>query len=129
MLETLEAMSGVFIGILLIGIFISTFFIKIASVIAAISNTGLKKPLIAAVSVSVVLYGASLLFFILLDSKAVMGFTVGLFVSFFIIKKVFDSSYSQAFLIWVFNIIAQIAAVSLGAKLILGGVRYLFKII
>ncbi|MHA1382017.1 MAG: hypothetical protein ACTSRG_26905 [Candidatus Helarchaeota archaeon] len=129
MLESLEAISGIFVCVFGIGTTFATFTIWFGSKVIAIKKSKFVNALLAALVNSLMIYIITALFNILPVFNAETGFFVGLFLSFFVVRSIFHLPFGKALIVWVFNIIAQISAVFLCAILLIGGIRDLIQII
>ena len=129
MVETLEAWAGFLIILIFLSFIIAGIFMWIGVKITRIRNYNFKRVILTAILTSLVTYMVTVLFSAFPIINTIHCFFIGLFLSFFIIKSVFDSTLKQAILVWIFNIFAQVLTVILGASLFVGGIRYLLKII
>lgn len=128
-LESLEALGSLFFALLLISFFFATFFIWIGIKISGIRNIKFRKTLLASAAVSFIIYIMGLIFYILPILNTLLGFFVGLVLSLFLFKSLFRLTYREISVVWMFNAIAQISAVIIGAYLFIGGIEDFFKII
>jgi hypothetical protein len=128
-LESLEALGSLFFALLLINIFFATFFIWVGMKISGIKNIKFKKILLAAATISFIINIMGLIFSILPILNTLLGFFVGIVLSLFLLKSLFRLAYKEILVVWMFNVMAQIFAVILGAYLFIGGIEDFFKII
>lgn len=129
MLEALGALSGLYFIILIISLPFASLLIWIGIKIAGIKNSTFGKVVSSAVAASAITHIVTLIFYAFPHSSTIIGFFIGLFLPLFLIKRVFHSSLGKAFLVWIFNTIAQISAVIVGAVLFVGGIAEFIKII
>ena len=128
-LESLEALGSLFFALLLISFIFATFFFWIGINISGIRNIKFRKTLLASAAVSFIIYIMGLIFYILPILNTLLGFFVGLVLSLFLFKSLFRLTYREISVVWMFNAIAQISAVIIGAYLFIGGIEDFFKII
>jgi len=129
MLETLEAWAGFILVLIFLSFLIASLFIWIGAKMARIKNPTLKRAFFASIAASIITYIVTLIFSALPIISTIPCYFIGLFFALFVIKIVFNSTLKQAFLVWIFNIAAQIIAVIIGASLFIGGIGDLIKII
>jgi len=127
--ETIEAWSGLILVMACISIFLASIFIWIGTKITNIKNFKFRKAIISAISSSLIIYLTIIIFSIFPYLGAIIGFFIGLLLASFLMRRILDSTLRQTFVIWIFNGLAQILAVIVGATLFIGGVRDLIKIL
>jgi len=127
--ETIEAWSGLILVMACISIFLASIFIWIGTKITKIKNFKFRKAIISAISSSLIIYLTIIIFSIFPYLGAIIGFFIGLLLASFLMRRILDSTLRQTFVIWIFNGLAQILAVIVGATLFIGGVRDLIKIL
>lgn len=128
-LEALEAWSGLVFVMICISIFLVSIFIWIGAKVAGIKNSGFRKAIVAAIFSSLVIYLFTIICSIFPYIGAILGFFVGLLLVPLIMRRILNSTLRQTFVVWIFNAIAQILALVLGATLFIGGIKDLIKII
>jgi len=129
MIETLEAWVGFILVLIFLNFIIAGFFIWVGAKITRINNSTLKRAYLAAIAASFTTYFMTILLSALPAISTILSFFIGVFLCLFVIKRVFRSTIRQAFMIWIFNIVAQILAVIIGASLFIGGIKDLIRII
>jgi len=129
MLETLEAWSGFILVLIFFSIILATLFIWVGIKATGIEDISLKKIILTALAVSLVTYFTIVILSTLPVLRAVPSFVIGLLLSLFIIKSILGFTFQQNFIVWGFNVIAQVLAVIICAKLFIGGIKDLIKII
>jgi hypothetical protein len=127
MRETLEAWGGLMLAMAVLGVFLACLLLGIAAKFS--KHIEFKKVLLAAVMASVLIYGVTGLFLILMESGAMAGFFLGLFLTLFLLKGLFRTEWKRTFLFWIWLGVAQALAVAIGAILFVGGIADLFKIL
>lgn len=129
MLEALEALGGLFIVFLAISMIFVSFFVWIGGKILDIKNVTFRRAVLAATVSSLITYLLTASFYIFPILNTIVGFCIGLFLSLFTIKIIFNSTYQKTLITWMFNVFAQILAVIIGTVLFVGGIDDLIKII
>ena len=129
MLEALEAMSGLFLGIMIIGFLASGIFIWIGLKASSERKSSFKKIIFAAFISSLITYIVTIIFYSLPALSTFFGFSIGMLLSFLLLKKIFNLTLKKTFLIWTFFLFAHTIAVNVGAILFVGGIRDLIKIL
>jgi len=128
MLETLEAWGGFILVLIFLSFLIASLFIWVGAKIARIKNSTLKKAFIASITASFITYIMTVLLSALPIFSTILCYFIGLFLALFAIKIVFNSTLRQAFLVWIFNTVAQVLTVFIGASLFIGGIKDLIRI-
>ena len=123
----LEIIGGAIIGIFILSILISGFFMWLGAKMAGIKKSTFGRAILAAIAASLITYIVSAVFSVLPVIGTILGFFIGLLLSLFAIKSVFNTTFGRAFLAWIFNIVAQILAVIIGAALFVGGISTIIK--
>lgn len=129
MLETLEAWGGFILVLIFLSFLIASLFIWVGAKIARINNSTLKRAYLAAIAASFTTYFMTILLSALPAISTILSFFIGVFLCLFVIKRVFRSTIRQAFMIWIFNTVAQVLTVFIGASLFIGGIKDLIRII
>jgi len=129
MLETLEAWSGFVFVAIFFSIIGATFFIWVGTKTFGIEGITLKKIIITAILASVVIYIVTLVFSALPFLGTVLSYFIALLLSLFVIRFALGLTIQQSLVLWIFNTAAQILALIISAKLFIGGIKYLIKII
>jgi len=89
---------------------LSAFFLWIGTKLAGIHHASMGKSLIVAVVSMVVLAVLNAVLSVVRFFGGILGFFLGILVTVFIIKVVFNTSWSKALLAWVLYIVAVILA-------------------
>lgn len=101
---------GTVLGLLALVILVAAFFIWIGAKMALIRKSSFARAILAAVAcgtASFILSGMLLMFPVV---GPILGQVIGIMLSLFIIKVVFDTSLGKAFLAWIFHVFAVIIA-------------------
>jgi len=113
---------GGIIGIALlgfiIGVIIASFFMWIASKMAGLRDSGFGKAIKASLGVSFITWLVGILLGWIPIAGPILAFIVGIWASLAIIRNVYETTSGKAFLVWIFNIIAQIIALFLAAAIL-----------
>ena len=119
---------GFGIGMLFLFIFaviLGGFFMWIAAKIAGVEKSTFGRAIVAAISSSIIsLLMAFFFSFVPLLGNAV-GFIIGLILTVLVIKGAFDTSFSKALLVWIFNVIAAVIALLLTTIIVAGTFAFL----
>ncbi len=91
-------------------VIIGGFFMWIAAKIAHVEKSTFGRAIVAAIGSSAVTLVISFIFDFFPIIGNLFGFIIGLFLSLFVIKGAFDTSFGKAVLVWIFDIIAKIIA-------------------
>lgn len=107
----ISGLLGIFVGIMVLAALIAGFFMWIGAKMAGVENATFGKAIWAAIATSIVTWLISALFSIIPGIGTIIGFFVGLLFSIGIIKSIFNTTGGKAFLVWIFNIVAQVIAI------------------
>lgn len=99
----------------ILGLVISAFLLWIGTKLAGIHNASFGKAVAAALISIVVLAIVRAAGSYIPLLKGIIGWVIGILVSVYIIKAVFDTSWGKAFLAWILYIVAVIMAVVIAA--------------
>ena len=121
-MATMTALLGIFFGMMLLGAIVSGLFIWLGAKLAGVPNPGFGRCVLVAIVTSVCTWLLSFVLSILPVVGTFGGFILGLGVSLLIIKSMFNVSFGQAFLVWVFNVIAQGIAILIALLTFAGGI-------
>ena len=113
------------LGIVVISIIVAGIFMLIGAKIAGVKNATLGKSIWAAIASGFIMWIVTLVFSIIPILGSIIGFIIGLILALLVIKSVYSTSFGKALLVWIFNIIAQVIAIFIGALLFAGGVASL----
>ena len=102
-------------------------FMWIAAKIVRVADATFVRALVASIGAAFMSVLVAFLFNLVPVIGNLFGFILGLVLSIFVIKAAFRTSFGQALLVWIFNLIATFIAVILAAmisasSLVLGGV-------
>ena len=117
----ISAVLGSIAAILLFGFLLSSLFMFIGARMAGVEKATFGRAMGAALVSSVVTWLFALLFSVVPGVGTVLGFLVGLLFALFVIMAVFATTFGRAFLTWIFNVLAQAAAVVLAIAVVGGG--------
>lgn len=115
--------AGVGIAVLLLLILllvIAAFFLWIGAKLAGIQNATFGKAVVAALVSVIALAVLQVITSIIPFLGGLVGFLLGILVSIYIIKAVFDTSWGKALLAWILYVVAIIATVFIA--LVIGGI-------
>jgi len=87
----------------------------VAAKIARVEESSFGRAMFAAIATSFVSILVAFVFNLVPAFGNLFGFIVGLVLSILIIKAVFRTSFGQALLVWIFNLIAAVLAIVLAA--------------
>jgi len=114
MISTLVAISTAVLGVAVLAMLIATFFMWIGAKMAGVEKATFGRSFIAAL-------GSAFLTWILSFSLSFfppvgppIGFLIGLILVIFVIKGAYDTNFGKALLVWVFHLLAEIAAIIIG---------------
>lgn len=123
MLESLEALGGLFLVFFVISLPFACFFIWISAKIGRIEDLSFGKILFAAIFASFITYLMITIFYIIPHFNTYLGFSIGIILSLVVIKVILRCTYEQAVFPWIFHFLAQILTILLGATLFIGGIK------
>ena len=109
-MQILAGTLGALLALLVLWVLLSAFFIWIGAKMAFIPKASFGRAIMAAIACGM---GSFLLSGVLLFFPPVgpiMGQVIGIMLSLFIIKAIFETSFGKAFLAWMFQIFAVIIA-------------------
>jgi len=132
MREILEAWVGLMMVMAFLGVLLACLLLWVAAKLSRsrlVNQTGFKKIFWAAVGATALIYCATGLFLLLPQLGAIYGFFLGLLLTLFLFKGLFRAPWTQAFVLWAFNGVAQGLAVFIGSMLFVGGIGDLMKIL
>jgi len=129
MIEAVKAWSGFVLVLIFFSIILATLFIWVGTKSVVKEDIGFKKTILVAITATLVIYSVIIILSALPFIGTVPCYIIGLALSLLAIKLILSLSFQQSLIIWVFNIAAQILAVIIGAKLFIGGLGDLLKIV
>ena len=100
------AFLGVFVALVLL----DGLFMLIGARLAGLRNARFGKAVLAAIACSFVTWVLALVCSIVPVAGSIFGFLLGQLFSLLIIKAIFETTFGGALLTWIFNTLAQIAA-------------------
>jgi hypothetical protein len=113
------AIFGIILTAAIIGMILGGVFMLIGARISDVKDVTLGKAILTSIACGIIAFIISLVFSIIPVIGTIIGFCIGLFIQIFIIKSMFNTDVSKAFLTWIFNLVAQVMAVII-AVMILG---------
>jgi hypothetical protein len=117
----LEAVLGGLVFFLVFAWVFAAFFVWIGGKMAGIEKATFGRSMMVALANVIVVGLVSTVLSVVPVVGTVLGFFVGLLFTLLIIKGVFETTFGKAFLAWVFNVVAHVAALVLVLILGLGG--------
>jgi hypothetical protein len=121
-METIIGLFGLFVGMMLLGAVVSGIFIWIGAKVAGVPDPGVGRSVLVAIVTSVSTWFMALVLSAMPLVGTFTGFVLGLLVSLLIIKSFFSVSFGKAFLVWIFHVLAQVAAIVLAALTFAGAI-------
>ena len=112
---------GIVLGIVALSWFLSGCFMWVAAHMAGVPNVTFGRSLLAALGATFATWLCAGVFSIIPIIGTVVGMVLGTLLAWFVIKGVFKTTFGRAFLIWVFNIFAHVAAVIVAILTFAGG--------
>jgi hypothetical protein len=109
------------IGIIVFATAVSAIFIWFGAKIAGISGATFIRSFWAALLTSVLVWALTGIGSALFGIGAIAGWFMGLFVTLFILKSVFHTTWGKAFLAWIFHGLAQLLVLGVVILLVLAG--------
>lgn len=109
-MEILAGTLGALLGLLILWVLLSAFFIWIGAKMAFIPKASFGRAIMAAIACGMGSFLLSGVLLPLLPVGPIMGQVIGIMLSLFIIKAIFETSFGKALLAWIFHIFAVIVA-------------------
>jgi len=109
-MEIMAGTLGVLLGLLVLWVLLSAFFIWIGAKMAFIPKASFGRAIMAAIACGMASFLLSGILLPLLPVGPIMGQVIGIMLSLFIIKAIFETSFGKALLAWIFHIFAVIVA-------------------
>lgn len=106
-------------------VIIGGFFMWLAAKIAQVEKSTFGRAIAAAIGSSAVTLVIAFVFDFFPIIGNLLGFIIGLFLSIFVIKAAFDTSFGKAVLVWIFDVIAKVVAVMIATVLVAGSLAFL----
>ena len=107
-MEALAGSLGVVLGLLAVWVLFSAFFIWIGAKMAFIPKASFGRAIMAAIACGMGSFLLSGMLLFLPSIGPLLGQIIGIILSLFIIKAMFETSFGKAFLAWLFQIFAVI---------------------
>lgn len=126
-MDIIGVLLGAILGILILDIIFSAFLMLLGAKLARIENATFGKSLLASLGSAIVTWLITTVFSILPGIGTIIGFLFGVLLSIFIIKSVYNTRMEKAFLCWIFNIIAKIAAIIIALLTFASALFSIFK--
>lgn len=99
---------------------IDSFFLHVGAKLAGVRRARFGKAVQASIACALSTLLLALLFSWIPVGGTALGFLIGLLLTIAVIQAVYGTSFGKAFLLWIFNVAAQVAAVFIGAFLLTG---------
>ena len=109
-MEMMAGTLGALLGLLVLWVLLSAFFIWIGAKMAFIPKASFGRAIMAAIACGMGSFLLSAILLPLLPVGPIMGQIIGIILSLFIIKAIFETSFGKALLAWMFQIFAVIIA-------------------
>jgi|GEM_PF-668003 len=109
-MEILAGTLGALLGLLVLWVLLSAFFIWLGAKMAFIPKASFGRAIMAAIACGMGSFLLSGLLLFLPPIGPLIGQIIGIILSLFIIKAIFETSFGKAFLAWMFQIFAVIIA-------------------
>ena len=109
-MEILAGTLGALLGLLVLWVLLSAFFIWIGAKMAFIQKASFGRAIMAALACGMGSFLLSGILLFLPPIGPILGQVIGIMLSLFIIKAIFETSFGKAFLAWMFQIFAVIIA-------------------
>jgi hypothetical protein len=109
-MEVLAGTLGALLGLLVLWVLLSAFFIWVGAKMAFIPKASFGRAIMAAIACGMASFLLSGMLLPLPTVGPIMGQIIGIILSLLIIKAIFETSLGKAFLAWMFQIFAVIIA-------------------
>ena len=109
-MEALAGTLGALLGLLVLWVLLSAFFIWIGAKMAFIPKASFGRAIMAAIACGMGSFLLSGVLLFLPPIGPILGQVIGIMLSLFIIKAIFETSFGKALLAWIFQIFAVIIA-------------------
>lgn len=113
-ISTFTAISTAVLGIAVLAMLIATFFMWIGAKMAGVEKATFGRSFIAALGSAFLTWILSLALSFFPPVGPPIGFLIGLILVIFVIKGAYDTNFGKALLVWVFHLLAEIAAIIIG---------------
>jgi hypothetical protein len=122
MLTALGAVAGLIVLMFVVTWIFSGLFMWIGAKFAGVDRSSFWRSVFVALACSFVTYLSTALLSAIPGIGSLVGFLAGLAASLWVIKSMYNTSMRQALLVWIFDAIANVAAVVLGLLTFAAGV-------
>ncbi len=111
---TLGVIVSAIVGVACLALLIATFFMWLGAKIVGVEKATFLRSFLAAFGSAFLTWFLSLVLVFLPPGGPVIGFFVGLVLVVFVIKGAYDTDFGKALLVWIFHLLAEIAAIVIG---------------
>ena len=102
------------LGVAALAMIIATFFMWLAAKMAGVEKATFGRSFIAAIASAFLTWLFSLTFSFFPPFGFPIGFFIGLILVIFVIMGAYNTSFGKALLVWLFHLLAEIAAIVIG---------------
>ncbi|RTZ93681.1 MAG: hypothetical protein DSY91_01655 [Deltaproteobacteria bacterium] len=113
-LSALAVIATAILGIAVLAMLIATLFMWIGAKLAGVEKATFGRSFIAAIGSAFLTWILSLIFSLFPPVGLPVGFVIGLILVIFVIMGAYDTSFGKALLVWLFHLLAEIAAIIIG---------------
>ena len=106
--------STAVLGVAILAMLIATFFMWIGAKMAGVKKATFGRSFIAALGSAFLTWLLSLSLSFFPPFGPPIGFVIGLILVIFIIMGAYDTTFGKALLVWLFHLLAEIAAIVIG---------------
>lgn len=99
---------------------LDSFFLHVGARMAGIRRATFGKAVKASIACALATLLLAIIFSWIPVAGTAVGFLIGLALTILVLQASYNTSFGKAFLLWIFNVVAQIIAVILGAMLFSG---------
>ncbi len=110
------SIGGLFFVAFLV-VILDSFFLHIGAKLAGVNRASFGKAVKASIACALSTLLLAILFSWIPIAGTAAGFLIGLGLTILVLQASYSTSFGKAFLLWIFNVVAQIIAVVLGAVL------------
>jgi len=107
-----------FVAVLVV--ILDSFFLHIGAKMAGVRRATFGKAVKASIACALATLLLAVIFSWIPVAGTGVGFLIGLALTILVLQASYNTSFGKAFLLWIFNVVAQILAVILGAMLFSG---------
>ena len=113
-LSAIGVIATAIVGVAVLALLIATFFMWLGAKMAGVKNATFGRSFIAALGSAFITWFLSLALSFFPPVGPPIGFFVGLILVVFVIKGAYDTNFGKALLVWIFHLLAEIAAIVIG---------------